>query len=78
MEGVISDTYFALFALLSINFISNTPLINNIVDPKNNKVLSNLDDRLKIIEKSVQWLLDNRVSQGWGYSLKIFMNNYIT
>nr|WP_304710903.1 prenyltransferase/squalene oxidase repeat-containing protein [uncultured Acetatifactor sp.] len=68
MEGVISDTYFALFALLSINFISNTPLINNIVDPKNNKVLSNLDDRLKIIEKSVQWLLDNRVSQGWGYT----------
>lgn len=68
MEGVISDTYFALSALLSVDFISNEPLINNIFDPQQNKVLNNIEDRLDIVQRGVQWLLDNRVNQGWGYT----------
>lgn len=33
MEGVISDTYFALSALNHVGFITNTPLIDNMCDP---------------------------------------------
>lgn len=68
MEGVISDTYFALNALMKIGFITNNPRIANLVDPLTNKTLNNLKDRLEIIEKGVQWLLENRVGQGWGYT----------
>lgn len=68
MEGVISDTYYALSALMAVDFIANNPRINNIVDPLTNQMLSELNDRLEIVEKGVQWLLDNRVGQGWGYT----------
>lgn len=68
MEGVISDTYYALSALMSVDFITNNPRIANIIDPLTNKILSDLNDRLNIIENGVQWLLENRVGQGWGYT----------
>lgn len=68
MEGVISDTYFALSALLKVKFITNNPQITNLIDPQNNKVLDKIEDRLEIVEKGVNWLLDNRVGQGWGYT----------
>lgn len=68
MEGVIGDTFFALSALMKIGFITNNPRISNLIDPQNNKILSRLEDRLEIVEKGVEWLLDNRVSQGWGYT----------
>lgn len=75
MEGVISDTYFALNALLKIGFITNNPLISNLSDPQNNKALNNLSDRLEIVERGVQWLLDNRVGQGWGYTGVKYLEN---
>ena len=68
MEGVISDTYFALSALVRVGFITNNPKITNLVDPLNDQSLNDLNDRLKIVEKGVQWLLENRVGQGWGYT----------
>lgn len=68
MEGVISDTYYALSALMKVDFIKNTPRISNLVDPLTNQTLDNLQDRLEIVEKGVQWLLDNRIGQGWGYT----------
>lgn len=68
MEGVISDTYFALNALLNIGFIANNPKISGLIDPQNNKVLDSLNDRLEIVEKGIEWLLSNRVGQGWGYT----------
>lgn len=68
MEGVIGDTYYALSALMSINFITNNPKINNLVDPLTNHVLNDLNERLEIVERGVQWLLENRIGQGWGYT----------
>ena len=68
MEGVISDTYYALSALLSVNFITNNPQISNIIDPLTNQTMDKLVDRLEIVEKGIQWLLENRVGQGWGYT----------
>lgn len=68
MEGVISDTYFTLSALMKVGFITNNPLISNLVDPQNNKALDNIEDRLAVVEKGVLWLLENRVGQGWGYT----------
>ena len=68
MEGVISDTYYALSALMAVDFITNNPRISNIVDPLTNQTLTELSDRLEIVEKGVRWLLDNRVGQGWGYT----------
>lgn len=68
MEGVISDTYYALSALISVGFISNNPRISNIIDPLSNQVLNDLNDRLKIVESGIRWLLENRVGQGWGYT----------
>jgi hypothetical protein len=68
MEGVISDTYYALTALMDIKFITNNPKVTNLIDPQNNHDLNSLNDRLEIVEKGVQWLLDNRVGQGWGYT----------
>lgn len=67
MEGVISDTYYALSALMTVGFITKSPRIPNISDPLTNRIL-NETDRLAIVEKGVQWLLDNRVGQGWGYT----------
>ena len=68
MEGVISDTYYALSALMAVDFITNNPRISNIVDPLTNQTLTELSDRLEIVEKGVRWLLENRVGQGWGYT----------
>lgn len=68
MEGVINDTYYALSALMKVGFITNNPKISNLVDPLNDQPLTNLNNRLMIVEKGVQWLLDNRVGQGWGYT----------
>lgn len=68
MEGVISDTYYALRALMAVDFITNNPRIANIVDPLTNQMLTELNARLEIVEKGVRWLLDNRVGQGWGYT----------
>lgn len=70
MEGVISDTYYALFALLSVGFLSNNPLITSFKNLKNGITYNTLDDRLAFINDSVEWLLDNRVDhkQGWQYT----------
>ncbi len=68
MEGVISDTYYALSALMAVDFITNHPKIPDIVDPLTNQILNELNDRLAIVEQGVQWLLENRVGQGWGYT----------
>lgn len=68
MEGVISDTYYALNALMAVDFITNNPKIPDLIDPLTNQMLNELSDRLEIVEKGVQWLLENRVGQGWGYT----------
>ena len=53
---------------MAVDFITNNPRITNIVDPLTNQMLSELNERLEIVEKGVQWLLENRVGQGWGYT----------
>lgn len=68
MEGVINDTYNALNALVKTGFISYSPLINIVKDPKTGEQLDQLEKRLAIADKSMEWLLDNRAGQGWGYT----------
>lgn len=70
MEGVISDTYYALSALLSVGFLSNSPKIDSFKNLKSNTELDTLDKRIDFINESVEWLLDNRVdhNQGWQYT----------
>lgn len=69
MEGVINDTYFALNALMQVEFLSNSPKVSPITDPKNNNhSLASFSERLDIVCKSVHWLLDNKVNQGWQYT----------
>jgi len=68
MEGVISDTYFALSALLKVDFLKDNPTIENITNLKTNQVLSTRNDRLGFVKKSIEWLLLNRVGQGWQYA----------
>jgi hypothetical protein len=75
MEGVISDTFFALSALMHVGFLSNTPTFSDLEDPKNSTQLNTLDNRLAIIQQSLRWLLDNRVSQGWGYTSVRYLEN---
>ena len=70
MEGVISDTCYALAALLSVGFLSNNPKINNFTNLKNGALLKNINDRIEYVNDSVEWLLSNRVdhNQGWQYT----------
>lgn len=77
MEGVISDTYYALSALLSIKFLSEKPLVNNIKNLKTNVKLDSLDERIEFVNESVNWLLNNRVEhkQGWQYTGVNYLEN---
>lgn len=70
MEGVISDTYYALSALLSVGFLSNSPKVKSFKNLKSNTLLDTLEKRIDYINDSVEWLLDNRVDhdQGWQYT----------
>ncbi len=70
MEGVISDTYYALTALLSVGFLSNSPRIKEFKNLKDNTELDTLEKRIDFINDSVEWLLNNRVdhNQGWQYT----------
>lgn len=70
MEGVISDTCFALGALLNVGFLSNNPKIDSFTNLKTGERLDNLDDRIEYVYESVKWLLSNRVNQnqGWQYT----------
>ncbi len=77
MEGVISDTYYALSALLSVKFLSENPLVNDIRNLKTNVKLDSLDERIEFVNESVNWLLDNRVehNQGWQYTGVNYLEN---
>lgn len=70
MEGVISDTYYAISALLSVGFLSNSPKVDTFKNLKSNTILDTLEKRIEYINDSVEWLLDNRVDhdQGWQYT----------
>lgn len=70
MEGVISDTYFAISALLSVGFLSENPLVKEFKNLKTNSSLDTLDKRIDFLNTSVEWLLSNRVDheQGWQYT----------
>lgn len=70
MEGVISDTCFALSALLSVGFLSNNPMIDSFTNLKTGTQLNSIDDRIEYVNESVNWLLSNRVNhnQGWQYT----------
>lgn len=76
MEGVISDIYYAITALLSVGFLNNSSHIK-FKNLKTGEVLDTLDKRIKYIEKSVEWLLANRVenNQGWQYTGVRYLEN---
>lgn len=71
MEGVINDTYYALRALMSIDFLSQTPKVKI----RAGKKLKEKDARCAFIEESVNWLLHNRVSSGWRYTGIAYLEN---
>jgi len=77
MEGVINDTFYALRALMAIGFLSLSPKIkeNEIVDLKTGRTLNTYPDRLRFVEKSVTWLLNNRVRSGWRYTGIAYLEN---
>lgn len=77
MEGIINDTYYALSALMAIDFLSQSPKINEnkLIDPKSGKTLKKYADRLKYIEKSAEWLLNNRVGRGWRHTGITYLTN---
>lgn len=77
MEGVINDTYYALSALMAIDFLSPNPKIkkDQMYDLKSGQPLSDDQNRRKYIEKSVEWLLNNRVISGWQYTGITYLTN---
>ena len=80
MEGVISDTYYALSALLCVGFLSNSPKVNSFKNLKSNTLLDTLEKRIDYINDSVEWLLDNRVDhgQGWQYTGVSYLEKKMT
>lgn len=77
MEGVISDTYYALSALLSVGFLTENPIIDEFKNLKLDISFDTLDKRIKFINDSVEWLLKNRVDhdQGWQYTGISYLEN---
>ena len=68
LEGVINDTVYALNALLKLGFLTHSPEIPLIVDPKTEKDLDNLNERINLIMESIEWLLNNKIKNGWNYT----------
>lgn len=77
MEGVISDIYYAISALLCVGFLDNNSNNIKFINLKTDEVLDTLEKRIQYIEKSVQWLLENRVenNQGWQYTGVRYLEN---
>ena len=77
MEGVISDTFYALSALICVGFLSNNPIVPEFVNLNDGTVYDTVDKRILFIEKSVDWLLENRVEnrQGWQYTGVHYLEN---
>lgn len=67
LEGIINDTAYALNALLKLGFLTHSPEIPHIVDPKTEKDLDNLNERINLIMISIEWLLNNKIKNGWNY-----------
>lgn len=77
MEGVISDIYYAVSALLCVGFLNNNSGVSGFMNIKTGEILDTLDKRIQYIEKSIEWLLENRVenNQGWQYTGVRYLEN---
>lgn len=76
MEGVISDIYYAISALLCVGFLDKNATME-FKNLKTGEVLDSFSERIKYIEQSVEWLLVNRVenNQGWQYTGVRYLEN---
>jgi hypothetical protein len=71
LEGIINDTCFAINALMDIGFLSlDFKYLKGVIRDKKIVDLSNIEYRLKFILESTNWLIDNRVNNGWYYTGK--------
>ena len=68
LEGVINDTVYALNALLKLGFLTHSPEISLTKDPTTGRDLHNLDERVYLIMESIEWLLNNKIKDGWDYT----------
>jgi len=77
MEGVISDTFYALSALICVGFLSNNSIASGFTNFNDGSVYDTIEKRILFIEKSVEWLLENRVEncQGWQYTGVRYLEN---
>lgn len=65
-EGVINDTVYALTALLDAGFLDDK-FSYTLEYSKTHINLLDLKSRYFFFEKSIQWLIANRVNKGWDY-----------
>lgn len=66
-DVAIGDNYYALTALMNVNFLSNSFEYVDNIDPK----LQTIDGRIAFVCRSVDWLLNNQISSeeiGWYYT----------
>lgn len=77
MEGVISDTFYAISALISVGFLTNNSIVSEFINLNDSTVYDTIEKRISYIEKSVDWLLENRVEncQGWQYTGVHYLEN---
>lgn len=75
MEGVINDTVMALNALLDGGFMTESVIAELKAEDMTMAALDDMENRLRFIETSVDWLCNNRVQHGWFYIGTEFIEN---